>query len=124
MAAPKRLAGGRRQVSLHLKASEPSVRRAAVPFSKTSRPFGANGGGATTIGQAVENLVPRAPVPAPKVEPVEMPVTEPMSEIIPEPMRPGVSELELEAVSAPFPDVAEFSSVGEPQVIEETAQVI
>src|SRR5205085_6387994 len=42
MAAPKRLAGGPPQVSLHLKASEPSVRRGAVPLSKPSRPFGTN----------------------------------------------------------------------------------
>src|SRR2546423_3490495 len=48
MAAPKRLAGGPPQVSLHLKASEPSVRRGAVPLSKSTRPFGSNGGGTTT----------------------------------------------------------------------------
>ncbi len=63
MAAPKRIAGGPPQVSLHLKASEPSVRRAAVPFGKTSRPFMGNGGGVTTVGAAVENLIPRAPAP-------------------------------------------------------------
>src|SRR5437762_153267 len=72
MAAPKRLAGGPPQVSLHLKASEPSVRRAAVPFSKTSRSFGPNGG-ATTVGAAVEDLVPCAP----KVEPEATPVVDP-----------------------------------------------
>ena len=43
IAAPSRLAGGPPQVSLQLKASEPSVRRAAVPFGKMSRPFGAGG---------------------------------------------------------------------------------
>src|SRR5207248_651762 len=80
MAAPKRLAGGPPQVSLHLKASEPSVRRAAVPFSKPSRPFGTNGG-ITTVGPAVENFIPRTPAPEQKAEPVEMPIVEPISEI-------------------------------------------
>lgn len=123
MAAPKRLAGGPPQVSLHLKASEPSVRRAAVPFSKTSRPFGTNGG-ATTIGAAVESLIPRAPVAAPKVEPIETAVIEPISEIIPEPTKPMVSDFDREIVSAPVTEVAEFSSVGEPQVIEKPAEII
>jgi len=113
MAAPKRLAGGPPQVSLHLKASEPSVRRAAVPFSKTSRPFGANGG-AATVGPAIENFVPRTP----KIEPAAMPVIEPISEIMPEPVTPVVSDFERETV-APVAEAAEFSSVGEPQVIEE-----
>jgi Flp pilus assembly protein TadD len=123
MAAPKRLAGGPPQVSLHLKASEPSVRRGAVPFSKTNRPFGTNGG-ATTIGAAVENLVPRAPVSAPKVEPVETPFIEPISEIMPEPEKPVVSDFDYETVSEPITEVAEFSSVGEPQVIEKAVEVI
>jgi Flp pilus assembly protein TadD len=170
LAAPKRLAGGPPQVSLHLKASEPSVRRAAVPFSKTNRPFGSNGGPAT-IGTAIENLVPRAPVAAPRVEPVSTPeiesvteiesvaeiesVTEiqpiaeietvgeietvaevqPVAEIEPVAMEsvseiaPGlekemVSDDAPESVSSPITDIAEFSSVGEPQVIETSAEVI
>jgi len=101
MAAPKRLAGGPPQVSLHLKASEPSVRRGAVPLSKPSRPFGTNGG-ITTVGPAVENFVPRTAAPEQKAEPVEMPIVEPISE----------------TVSAPATELAEFSSVGEPQVVE------
>jgi Flp pilus assembly protein TadD len=123
MAAPKRLAGGPPQVSLHLKASEPSVRRAAVPFGKTNRPFGTNGG-ATTVGAAVESLIPRAPLHAPKVEPVEMPVIEPIADIAPEPEKPVISDFESEIVSAPITEVAEFSSVGEPQVIEKPAEII
>jgi Flp pilus assembly protein TadD len=123
LAAPKRLAGGPPQVSLHLKASEPSVRRAAVPFTKTNRPFGTNIG-ATTIGSAVENLVPRAPVAAPKVEPVETPYIEPISEVVPEPEKPMVSDFEREIVSEPVADFAEFSSVGEPHVIEKPAEII
>ncbi|HVF71114.1 MAG TPA: tetratricopeptide repeat protein [Chthoniobacterales bacterium] len=119
MAAPKRLAGGPPQVSLHLKASEPSVRRAAVPFNKTSRPFGANGGPAATI----ENLVPRAPVPEPEAI-VETPVIEPISEVLPpvEDVKPA--EFEPETAVVPITDFAEFSSVSEPKVIEEPAQVI
>src|SRR5437868_455441 len=101
MAAPKRLAGGPPQMSLHLKASEPSVRRGAVPLSKPSRPFGTNGG-ITAVGPAVENFIPRTPAPEQKAEPVEMPTVEPISE----------------TVSAPVTELAEFSSVGEPQVIE------
>jgi Flp pilus assembly protein TadD len=119
IAAPKRLAGGPPQVSLHLKASEPSVRRGPVPFSKTNRPFGANGG-ATTVGTAIENLIPRAHVPAPKVEPIETPI----AEIAPEPEKPVVSDFDREVISAPITEVAEFSSVGEPQVIEKSAEVI
>jgi Flp pilus assembly protein TadD len=123
IAAPKRLAGGPPQVSLHLKASEPSVRRGPVPFSKTSRPFGANGG-ATTVGTAIENLVPRAHVAAPKVEPIETPVIAPITEIAPEPEKPVVDDFDREIIAAPITEVAEFSSVGEPQVIEESAEVI
>src|SRR5205085_907579 len=99
MAAPKRLAGGPPQVSLHLKASEPSVRRGAVPLSKPSRPFGTNGG-ITAVGPAVENFIPRAPAPEQKAEPVEMPIVEPISE----------------TVSAPATELAEFSTVGEPEI--------
>ncbi len=116
MAAPKRLAGGPPQVSLHLKASEPSVRRGAVPFGKTSRPFGSNGG--TTSVAPVENFVPRTPEPAPKVEPVEMRAIAPIADLMPEPEKP-VMDFEPESVSQPVTEIAEFSSVGEPQVIEE-----
>ena len=127
MAAPKRLAGGPPQVSLHLKASEPSVRRGAVPFTKPNRPFGTNGG-PTTVGPVVENFVPRTtvPAPAPKVEPVEPPVVEPISEITPAPEKPApiFEEPVFESVSEPVTEVAEFSSVGEPRVIEEPAEAI
>ncbi|MEY2575116.1 MAG: hypothetical protein QOF80_603, partial [Verrucomicrobiota bacterium] len=123
IAAAKRLAGGPPQVSLHLKASEPSVRRGPVPFSKTSRPFGTNGG-TTTVGTAIENLVPRAHLPAPKVEPIETPVVLPIAEIAPEPEKSVISDFDREVVSAPITEVAEFSSVGEPQVIEKTAEII
>ena len=41
-----RLTGGPRQISLKLKASEPSLRRAVVPLSKPGRVFGNGNGGA------------------------------------------------------------------------------
>src|SRR5205085_10607550 len=55
-AAPKemkvmpRLSGGPRQVSLKLKASEPSLRRAVVPVGKPSRVFG----GEAAVEPAIE----------------------------------------------------------------------
>lgn len=124
MAAPKRIAGGPPQVSLHLKASEPSVRRAAVPFGKTSRPFTGNGGGVSTVGPAVENLIPRTPTRAPEPEPVETPVIEPVADIMPaaEPITDIDHERDL--TPAPSTEAAEFSSVGEPQVIEKPAEII
>ncbi|HEY2140390.1 MAG TPA: tetratricopeptide repeat protein, partial [Chthoniobacterales bacterium] len=144
VAAPKRIAGGPPQVSLHLKASEPSVRRGPVPFSKTNRPFGSNGGTPTTIGAAVENLIPRAPISEPKIAAVEAPPAKPAAEIMAEPERSPVAEFDQESVSEPIvamekvavadveaemvpepiTEVGEFSSVGEPQVIEDSAEVI
>ena len=73
MAAPSRLAGGPPQVSLQLKASEPSVRRAAVPFGKMSRPFRWDGSGRPAIGTVVENLFLGNASRVPQPEPVETP---------------------------------------------------
>jgi tetratricopeptide (TPR) repeat protein len=123
MAAPKRLAGGPPQVSLHLRASEPSVRRAAVPFGKTSRPFGANGGAVTTIGAAVENLVSRAPAPAPEAESVDTPAIEPISEIMPAETT-TVSDFNREVAPVSVTEVADSSSVSEPQTVEQPAEII
>ncbi|MEY2584284.1 MAG: hypothetical protein QOD80_310 [Verrucomicrobiota bacterium] len=121
LAAPKRLAGGPPQVSLHLKASEPSVRRGAVPFTKPNRPFGTNGG-VTSGAPVIENLIPRTPAPEPEAAPVETPVVQRIADIMPEPEKPVVAE--TEPVSAPATEMAEFSSVGEPKVIEEAAPEI
>ncbi len=63
IAAPSRIVGGPPQMSVQLRASEPSVRRAAVPFSKMNRPIA----GAGTI--AVENFVPRETAPTHAPEP-------------------------------------------------------
>ncbi|MDQ6809343.1 MAG: tetratricopeptide repeat protein [Verrucomicrobiota bacterium] len=48
------LAGGPRQVSLQLKASEPSVRRAAVPFGKGNKPF-VTGASAAVLEPSLEH---------------------------------------------------------------------
>lgn len=116
LAAPRRLAGGPPQVSLHLKASEPSVRRAAVPFGKTSRPFSASGGGAATaVAAVIEDLVPRAPAPVP--ERIEAPMMESIPKIMPlaEP-KPKFDR----AAAAPLAvaEIPEFGSVGEVKIIE------
>ena len=50
-------------MSLQLRASEPSVRRAAVPFGKMNRPFGTGATGIPGNGTASENLVPREVAP-------------------------------------------------------------
>jgi Flp pilus assembly protein TadD len=85
IAAPSRLAGGPPQVSLQLKASEPSVRRAAVPFGKMSRPFGAGGTVAAGNGTVVENFVPREMAPIPQPEQIKKPAPEPVIENVPTP---------------------------------------
>jgi Flp pilus assembly protein TadD len=120
MAAPVRIAGGPPQVSLHLKASEPSVRRAAVPFGKTSRSFGANGG---STAAAVESFAPRTAVPVEEPEQAEAPA--PISDYAAEsPSAPKV-EPDWDFSPAPVSNFKEeFSSVSEPQVIEEPAEII
>ncbi|MEN3369431.1 MAG: hypothetical protein V7609_1574 [Verrucomicrobiota bacterium] len=126
LAAPARIAGGPPQVSLHLKASEPSVRRAAVPFGKTSRPFGANGGSTAPVAAAVvESFAPRTSVPVEEPEQFEAPA--PISDYaVATPSEPKVEpDWDFSPVPAPVSDLQEeFSSVSEPQVIEEPAQVI
>jgi Flp pilus assembly protein TadD len=126
MAAPARIAGGPPQVSLHLKASEPSVRRAAVPFGKTSRPFGANGGStAAAAGATVESFAPRTSVPVEETGQAEAPA--PISDYgVEAPSEPKVpDDWDFSPAPAPVSDFQEeFSSVSEPQVIEEPAEVI
>gem|GEM_PF-426736 len=75
VAARTRLAGGPPQISLQLKATEPSVRRAAVPLGKMNRPFGA--GGATAApgtGAVVESFVPREMARMHEPEPFNAPL--------------------------------------------------
>ncbi|MEY2495467.1 MAG: hypothetical protein QOJ45_1959 [Verrucomicrobiota bacterium] len=116
MAASARIAGGPPQVSLHLKASEPSVRRAAVPFGKTNRPFGANGGSTVVAAAAVvEDFAPRTSVP------VEEPEQAPISDYAPK--APSEPKVQDDWDFSPAPSLVseipeEFSSVSEPKVIE------
>ncbi|MEY2518924.1 MAG: hypothetical protein QOF24_683 [Verrucomicrobiota bacterium] len=128
MAAPVRIAGGPPQVSLHLKASEPSVRRAAVPFGKTSRPFGANGGSTAVAAAAVvEDFAPRTslPVEEPAQAETPAPISDYAVEAPSEPKVPDDWDFSPAPMSAPVSEFQEeFSSVSEPQVIEEPAEVI
>lgn len=126
MAAPARIAGGPPQVSLHLKASEPSVRRAAVPFGKTNRQFGANGGSTAPVAAAVvEDFAPRTSVPVEEPEQAETPA--PISDYAAEsPSAPKVEpDWDFSPAPTPVSDFKEeISFVSEPQIIEEPAEVI
>jgi Flp pilus assembly protein TadD len=86
IAPPSRLAGGPPQVSLQLKASEPSVRRAAVPFGKMSRPFGAGPTVGAGNGTVVENFVPREMAPVPQPVQAQEPAPEPVIESVSAPV--------------------------------------
>lgn len=105
--AANRLSGGPPQVSLQLKATEPSVRRAAVPFGKMNRPLGVAGAAPAGNGVGSESFVPResAPIPdvTPAVQPEFQPSMEPVSSVrsVPEfpeiggdaPSSPEISEV-------------------------------
>ncbi|MEY2490956.1 MAG: hypothetical protein QOC70_2898 [Verrucomicrobiota bacterium] len=109
IAAPSRLAGGPPQVSLQLKASEPSVRRAAVPFGKMSRPFG----GATVAvgnGTVVENFVPREIAPIWEPEHVDEPAPQPMTESAPAPFAAADSQYAGNFASASPSEVPDLAS--------------
>jgi tetratricopeptide (TPR) repeat protein len=68
-----RVTGGPRQVSLKLKASEPSLRRAVVPLSKPGRVFGNGNGGAAVVEPVIQGNGKRhiEPAPAPAEEAFE-----------------------------------------------------
>jgi tetratricopeptide (TPR) repeat protein len=104
--AAKHLSGGPRQVSLQLKASEPSLRRSVLPSGK---PNGRTLGGAAAVAAAaaVEPAVYRAP------EPTVQRVAEPAIFKRPEPV------VEKQPVSEPVPEPA-FEEVG--PVIEQQAE--
>ena len=87
--AKTRLMGGPRQVSLQLKASEPSLRRSVRPVGKTGRPV------VTAVAE---------PAPAPVAERVVSPAPEPQREIAPAPV-----------IVAPEPEPA-FAAKAEPVV--------
>lgn len=111
IAAAARLAGGPPQVSLQLKASEPSVRRAAVPFGKMSRPFGASGGTIAPAGNGavVENFVPREKAAVHEPEPFNDTVSEPIAESAPAPIPATETRYASDLTPAPVvaaPDLA------------------
>jgi tetratricopeptide (TPR) repeat protein len=143
-AAPKemkvmpRLSGGPRQVSLKLKASEPSLRRAVVPVGKPSRIFGGEtapepaieGNGerhiefepaVETFGavEAVGPVVEQGGMPA---EAVGEPVTQsewfaPQPELsaieIPEPIVPQAEEIRIPEIEPVF---VEAATIAEPEI--------
>ncbi len=95
LVTPARLAGGPPQISLQLRASEPSLRRPVMPVNKTGRAFGngqGNGNGSIT-----------APVPTPAPAPTF---------VSPETFAPTVEEPIFEGVGEPQPLFSE--TVSEP----------
>ena len=119
-----RVTGGPRQVSLKLRASEPSLRRAVVPLSKPGRVFGnghgnGNGnGGAGVLEPAVEGNGKRhvEPAPAPAEEAFESvgPVMESVG-----PIMEGVGPVvEQGAIAA-----AASAAVTEPEWVSQPAEI-
>jgi tetratricopeptide (TPR) repeat protein len=125
-AAPKemkimpRLSGGPRQVSLKLKASEPSLRRAVVPVGKPNRVFG----GETAAEPVVEGNGERPFELEPTVETFEAvgPVVEQgamPTEAIGEPVAQPewfASQPELPAVEIPQPAVTQAEEIMVPEI--------
>jgi len=125
LAAPTRLVGGPPQVSLQLKASEPSVRRAAVPFGKTSRSFG---GGATVatagVDAVVENFVPReaARIPEPEPEPFSAPAPEPISQVEEAIPAAATFDDDVDLTPAPVSEIAAFAPAPEAEFVAEETE--
>jgi len=113
IAAPSRLAGGPPQVSLQLKASEPSVRRAAVPFGKMSRPFGAGPTVGAGNGTVVENFVPREMPPISQPKHIQKPAPEPVIESLPEPFVAAESQQATDPTPAFVSEVRDLASAPE-----------
>lgn len=114
IAAPTRIAGGPPQVSVQLKASEPSVRRAAVPFSKMNRPVGAGGSvAAVGVGTVVENFVPRETAPVRESEPFFEPAPEPLSESAQAPSKAADSHEGRDLTAASVAEIPELVSAPE-----------
>src|SRR5437588_4215836 len=115
-----RLSGGPRQVSLKLKASEPSLRRAVVPLSKPGRAFGrgtvlepvveGNGEHQLELEPVVETFEAVGPVVEQGALPTEA-VAEPVAQ--PEWFTP---EPELPAVDIPQPIVTQAEEITVPEI--------
>ena len=113
VAPPSRLAGGPPQISLQLKASEPSVRRAAVPFGKMNRPFGAGATGTAGNGTATENLVPREMAPIQEPEQIDEREPQPITESAPTPSTAADSQLCWRPHPGRSSEVSELASAPE-----------
>jgi Flp pilus assembly protein TadD len=113
IAAPSRLVGGPPQISLQLKASEPSVRRAAVPFGKMSRPFGAGATVAAGNGTVVENFVPREMAPIQEPEQIDEPAPQPVTESAPAPFTAADSPYASGLTPASLSEIPELASAPE-----------
>jgi Flp pilus assembly protein TadD len=111
--APSRLAGGPPQISLHLKASEPSVRRAAVPFGKMGRPFGAGTTIAAGNGTVVENFVPREMAPIQEPEQVLEPAPQPITESAPAPFAAAEPQYASDLAPASLSETPDLASAPE-----------
>jgi tetratricopeptide (TPR) repeat protein len=111
IAAPSRLAGGPPQVSLQLKASEPSVRRAAVPFGKMSRPFGATATATAGNGTVVESPREMAPVREPAQ--YRAPAFQPVVESTPAPAATVESPYVADFAPQPLPEAQDLASAPE-----------
>ncbi|MGI8481972.1 MAG: hypothetical protein ACR2MF_07915, partial [Chthoniobacterales bacterium] len=98
--APGRIAGGPPQVSLQLKASEPSMRRAAVPFGKPARPFGSGSAIATPLGGSVKDEPLSITPPEDRV--FHENVAEPIAEIPEEAPLSAMSESDVVVEEAPL----------------------
>jgi Flp pilus assembly protein TadD len=113
IAAPSQLAGGPPQISLQLKASEPSVRRAAVPFGKMSRPFGAGATVAAGNGTVVENFVPREMAPIQEPEQIDEPAPQAITENAPAPFMAADSQYARDLTPASLSEIPELASAPE-----------
>lgn len=110
IAAPSRLAGGPPQISLQLKASEPSVRRAAVPFGKMSRPFGAGATVAAGNGTVVESFGPREMAPIQEPEQIDEPAAQAITESVPAPFTAADSQYASDLTPASLSEIPELAS--------------
>ncbi len=144
VAARSPLAGGPRQISLQLKASEPSVRRAAVPFSKGPKAFGAPSG--VAVAEPTEITAPHViPEPVTADEDAFLDSVSEPSEIVKQEVQASAEALTAPAeiavestplvaheVSAmentpaavdfqPIPSIADFVPVAQPEDVAVTA---
>lgn len=104
--SPTRLIGGPPQVSLQLRASEPALRRAAMPIGKSGRPIGHGATAPTAEPAPVENRVQPAPVIVPESVVEDEGVGEPVA------LQENGTSFAAAIIEAPSAQAEEF--VGEP----------